>query len=84
MNIDKTEFDYSKPLFIFYIGVMGLSRQKADSVIDSTIENIKYTNLQYLIVPIDSQSRIECIWQGYKNNDQLIDFAKEIEKIYIN
>ena len=64
-----------QPIFVYYFDVSGYTFQKATELLEESKKLFKYDNITTWIVPINSTSKIECI---YKPNDKL---KKLIDKI---
>jgi hypothetical protein len=57
--------DYNKPIFVSYIKIDGLSRQRAEEEIQKIIEDYSQIDVQMWFVPChDGDSRIECVYPG--------------------
>ena len=59
-------FDVTKPAFVYYISVKGLSRARAEEMVAKIVEDYKSDDINMFFVPIGDSSggdtRIECIY----------------------
>lgn len=65
------ELNLQNPIFVFYINVDGMSRQRAEEEFAKLNAYMSYENITKWIVPIKhGDSKVELIWQGskYSNN----------------
>lgn len=70
--------DLNNPIFVLYINIHGISRQRADEFV---AQMLKYNNITTWCVPIENQdSRIELIWKGHQYEIGLRN-PSEISKI---
>lgn len=56
------KFDLSKPVFVTYIGVKGLSPAKAKSVVNKAMLQLSSPDVNMIIIPADRTS-VECIYK---------------------
>lgn len=59
------DLDYSKPIFVLYIDVSNLSRQRSDEIISNFIDNFKYSGVQMWYVA-SNKTEIQCIYNPSK------------------
>ena len=85
--MDKIELDLNNPIFAMYINVQGLSRQRANELIDITQKSFDvYSNVTFWILArADSgggETKIECVYDGgyTKRSKELINLIEEINK----
>jgi hypothetical protein len=67
-----------QPIFVFYLNVTNKSPQKAKEEIKNVVDNYSYDNITTWFIPIQGESRIECI---YKPNDKLKKLIDKINSI---
>ena len=67
-----------QPIFVFYLNVTNKSPQKAQQEIKNVIDNYTYDNITTWFIPIQGETKIECI---YKPNDKLIKLIEKINSI---
>jgi len=73
--------DLNNPIFVLYINVHGMSRQRAEEAAAQMLKNINYDNITTWCIPIENQdSRIELIWKGHQYEIGLRN-PSEISKI---
>lgn len=73
--------DLNNPIFVLYINVHGMSRQRAEEAAAQMLKNINYGNITTWCIPIENQdSRIELIWKGHQYEIGLRN-PSEISKI---
>lgn len=80
---EKVELDLNNPIFVYYINISGISRQKSEEVISQIIAQFSYSNVTMWIVPTTtSPSKIECVYDGkYKSREkELSDLIKKINE----
>jgi hypothetical protein len=59
------EVNLENPIFVFYINVDGMTRQRADEELAKLNAYMSYDNITKWIMPIkNGDSRVELIWQG--------------------
>lgn len=74
------ELDLKNPIFAIYVDVRGHSKQVYIAILQSYVDYFnKYKNITAWIMPIEGQSKIECVFNGYNS-----DFNKEKIKEKIN
>lgn len=82
---EKPEIDLDNPIFVYYINVDGLSRQRADELIIQVKDTWSYSNVVTWIVPRHhGETKIECVYDGRVKgrSEELKDLIDEInEKI---
>lgn len=80
-NITPSELDLNNPIFVYYINIGGLTRQRADETISQLAAMFRYKNATIWFVPrIEGETKIECIWDGsYKKREvELSNLIKEL------
>lgn len=72
MNAD---LNLENPIFVIYVNVAGMSRQKAEETLGSFQDQFKYNNVTSWMVPIISgaDSHIDLIWKGSKYSNEIKD-----------
>jgi len=62
--LNKINLD--QPIFVYYINVEGLSKQRANENIARIYKDFSFTNCQFWIIPFkgDRETSIECIYDG--------------------
>jgi hypothetical protein len=69
------QIDYKKPIFVYYINIEGLSRQRAEEEIQAITDNMLQQDVQMWFVPCGSRpATIECVYPGMKDaefNDRM-------------
>ncbi len=85
MNYQIEEYkkiDYSKPIFVYYMNISGLSRQQAESEISNIVETMQQEDVQMWFVPCNiNDNRIECIYPGMVDkefNEKMKDTVNNI------
>lgn len=74
------ELDLKNPIFAVYIDVRGMSKFTSSVMVGAYVDYFnKYKNITAWIMPIEGQSKIECVFNGYNS-----DFNKEKIKEKIN
>jgi hypothetical protein len=69
------EVNLENPIFVFYINVDGMTRQRAKEQIAVLSEHMNYQNITKWIIPIKhGESKVELIWQGsrYSQNPGIL------------
>jgi hypothetical protein len=81
----QVEINLDNPIFVYYINVDGLSRQRADELIRQVKDTWSYSNIVTWIVPRDQgETKIECVYDGRirERSEELKELIEEInEKI---
>jgi hypothetical protein len=80
---EKIELDLKNPIFVCYINIDGLSRQRAVDQMEQTAKMMNiYENVTMWFLPTkhDQENRIECVYDGGPRirNVELTDLIKEI------
>jgi hypothetical protein len=71
------ELNLENPIFVVYMNVDGISRQRADELFADLSNYMSYQNITKWIIPIkNGDSRVELIWQGskYSTNPGIVNF----------
>jgi hypothetical protein len=71
------ELNLENPIFVVYLDVSGMSRQKAHEQISDLSRYMSYENVTNWILPIkNGDSKVELIWQGskYSTNPGIMNF----------
>lgn len=77
----RIELNLDNPIFVFYICVNGMSRQRADEYIHQVKSQFDiYSNITMWIVATDEPTKIECIYDG-KGKTKDVEIAGLIEQI---
>lgn len=69
----KEELNLNNPIFVFYINIQGMSRQRGDEYI-AVIKNSFdiYSNItQWIVATETSPTRIECVYDGKSKDSNL-------------
>jgi len=78
------ELNLDNPIFVFYINIDGLSRQRSEEFIEDKVKRFDiYKNATMWFIPCkDKETRIECIYDGkMRGRDlELNDLMCEINK----
>ena len=78
---ERIELNLDNPIFIFYICVNGMSRQRAQEYIHDVKNQFDiYSNITMWIVATDEPTKIECIYDG-KGKTKDSEIAGLIEQI---
>lgn len=56
------------PIFVIYVNIDGLSRNNAVEKIAQCKEIYSYENVSTIVMPINHESKIECLWKGTYEN----------------
>lgn len=76
----KIKLDLNNPIFVFYINVEGMTRQRSEELMHSLQENFDiYENITIWIVA-SSYTKIECVYDGSARNRkvELTELIKQI------
>lgn len=66
-KIDQSQdLNLNNPIFVYYININGLTRQRSEEMLSSIAANFRYNNVTVWVVPTSSPTKIECIYNGYK------------------
>ena len=71
------ELNLENPIFVVYLNVGEMTRQRADEKIAELSNYMSYQNITKWIIPIkNSDSKVELIWQGskYSTNPGIMNF----------
>lgn len=73
----KVELDLNNPIFVYYINIAGLTRQRSEEAIYQIIHQFSYSNVTMWFVPTTtSPTKIECVYDG-----QLKNRGSELKKL---
>ena len=62
---ERIELNLDNPIFVFYISIRGMSRQRAEEYIHQVKQQFDiYSNITMWIVATDEPTKIECIYDG--------------------
>lgn len=80
---EKIDLDLNNPIFVCYINLDGLSRQRGAEYMQEIIERFDiYGNVTMWFIPSKNgqETKIECIYDGWGRNrdSELFDLIKEI------
>lgn len=79
---ENKKIDYSKPIFVYYMNISGLSRQRAEEEISCIVETMRQEDVQMWFVPCNiNDNRIECIYPGMVDkefNEKMKDTVNNI------
>lgn len=79
---ENKKIDYTKPIFVYYMNISGLSRQQAESEIANIVETMHQEDVQMWFVPCNiNDNRIECIYPGMVDkefNEKMKDTVNNI------
>lgn len=83
VDYSEQDLDLSKPIFVSYVNVEGMSRDYATQKIEHYNEYLNRPNVTMFIIASD-RDQIELLWKGtdYMNSDQVLE--KEIKRIETN
>lgn len=77
----KIELNLDNPIFVFYICVNGMSRQRVEEYIHQVKSQFDiYSNITMWIVATDEPTKIECVYDG-KGKTKDSEIAGLIEQI---
>lgn len=77
---EKIKLDLDNPIFVFYINVEGMSRQRAEEILQVCQKNYDiYENITVWIVA-SNVTKIECVYDGSAKNRkmELTELIKQI------
>jgi hypothetical protein len=77
------EIDLDNPIFVYYINVGGLSRQRAEELISQVKDQWSYSNVVTWIVPREQgDTKIECVYDGRikERSEELKELIEEINE----
>jgi len=78
---ERIELNLDNPIFVFYISIRGMSRQRAEEYIHQVKTQFDiYSNITMWIVATDEPTKIECIYDG-KGKTKDVEIAGLIEQI---
>jgi hypothetical protein len=78
---ERIELNLDNPIFVFYICVNGMSRQRAEEYIHQVKSQFDiYSNITMWIVTTDEPTKIECVYDG-KGKTKDSEIAGLIEQI---
>jgi hypothetical protein len=81
------EINLENPIFLIYVGINGMSHQRAEEQISRISQLFKLDNVTTWIMPYEGGNRIDLIWQGskYSSNPGIVgtggDFIKTLGEI---
>ena len=80
---EKIDINLNNPIFVCYINLDGLSRQRGAEYMDEVVKRFDiYNNATMWFIPGKNgqETRIECIYDGWGRNrdSELFDLIKEI------
>mgnify|MGYP003436221257 FL=1 len=77
----RIELNLDNPIFVFYICVNGMKRQRAEEYIHHVKSQFDiYSNITMWIVTTDEPTKIECVYDG-KGKTKDVEIAGLIEQI---
>jgi hypothetical protein len=71
--------DLSKPIFVYYLGTTNRAMQKVQQMVQEIYLYFP-SNINLWVVPIEGDSRIECVYNGLVNINQIRQILDLIEK----
>ena len=84
---ESKEVDLDAPIFVYYVNVGGMSRQRADEVLAEINEYWSFQNITTWIVPRQQgETKIECVYDGRirERSEELKELIDELnEKVDI-
>ena len=75
------ELDLKNPIFVHYINVDGIPRQKAEELIFEYKKIVNYTNVTNWIIPTTSPTKVECIFNGTDIKSRDIEVSNLLKEI---
>ena len=64
-NEEVQELDLNNPIFVFYMSVEGMSRQRAEESAQAVMKQFGYSNITMWFIAIPKgETRIECVYDG--------------------
>jgi len=86
-GLESPEVNLDNPIFVYYVNVNGLSRQRADEMLGQLSSMFSYKNVTTWIVPRnEGETKIECVYDGRvrERSEELKFLIEEInEKVDI-
>ena len=83
----KPEINLDNPIFVYYVNIQGLPRQRIDEMVDKLSDAFNYKNVTTWIVPRnEGETKIECVYDGRvrERSEELNFLIEEInEKVDI-
>jgi predicted CopG family antitoxin len=79
----QVEINLDNPIFVYYINVDGLSRQRAEELISQVKDQWSYSNVVTWIVPRQQgDTKIECVYDGRirERSEELKELIEEINE----
>ena len=84
---ESKEVDLDAPIFVYYVNVGGMARQRADEVLAEINEYWSFQNITTWIVPRQQgETKIECVYDGRirERSEELKELIDELnEKVDI-
>ncbi len=87
------DLNLENPIFILYIDVNGYSQMKAKEALEQAKNHFSFQNVTTWIIPVNSETKVELIWQGSKystnpgivsDNNNVIKHINEIVQVIID
>ena len=86
-GLEPPEVNLDNPIFVYYVNVSNLSRQRIDEMVHKLSDAFNYKNITTWIVPRnEGETKIECVYDGRvrERSEELKFLIEEInEKVDI-
>ena len=83
-GFEAPEVNLDNPIFVYYVNVNGLSRQKADEMLGQLSSMFTYKNVTTWIVPRnEGETKIECVYDG-RVKERSEELVVSMKKAYDN
>ena len=86
-GLEPPDVNLDNPIFVYYVNVSNLSRQRIDEMVHKLSDVFNYKNVTTWIVPrTDGETKIECVYDGRikERSEELAFLIEEInEKVDI-
>lgn len=80
--MEKGEINLENPIFVLYINVENISRQRAEEMIDYHKRAFNYSNVTMWVIASD-KTEVQCVFEGTryrKRDNELSDLIREMDK----
>lgn len=75
----------NQPIFVFYVNVSNKSKESVKNIMINIAKNYNYDNITTWFIPIEGDTKIECIYKPSEQIKKLLDKINSIiDKYNIN
>lgn len=83
--MSKKKLDLKNPIFILYLNIGNMSRQRSEAKIQHLVEYFDYENVKTFILPIENgDDRIEILWSGSEYMKTTPQLEEDYERLRNN